>query len=57
MFRYGLILSKKSKDSGKLKPRLSAFNNDDSGDEDGKGHVNSQIHKEAMKKIMKKQVI
>nr|CAB3264452.1 nuclear speckle splicing regulatory protein 1 [Phallusia mammillata] len=53
--KYGLILSKKSKDSSHLKPRLSVFNNDDSSDEDGKSQVNSQIHKEAMKKIVKKQ--
>lgn len=46
-----------TKKSSILKPRLAAFNNeDDSSDEDGQKHVNSQIHKEAMKKIVKKQV-
>jgi len=55
--KYGLILSNKQKlETSKLKPRLLAFqNNESSDDEDGRQDVNSQIHKEAMKKTMKKQ--
>ena len=48
------LLTKKS--STTLKPRLEAFNNDDSSEDEGQKHVNSQIHKEALKKIVKKQV-
>ena len=61
-FRYGLIVPKKhsslqAKKTSMLKPRLAAFNNDDDSSDDGQKYINSQIHKEAMKKIVKKQVI
>uniref|UniRef100_H2ZR02 Nuclear speckle splicing regulatory protein 1 n=1 Tax=Ciona savignyi TaxID=51511 RepID=H2ZR02_CIOSA len=54
--QYGLTIPKKKPTLQKtLKPRLAVFG-DDSGDElDGHKDVNAQIHKEAMKKIVKKQ--
>ncbi|CAK8693079.1 unnamed protein product [Clavelina lepadiformis] len=59
--KYGLILRKKQPlfqktKPSKLTPRLSVFSNADSSDEEhGQKEVNSQIHREAMKKIVKKQ--